>query len=271
MVFASSNVDKEDAPTNWQVAYMAPEAIGQGRIYRRDLAGTAMIYRYMSLDRLLEMLDKKTLTLVSPRKWHDPYEDWWCDQVFAPGSKLATARAFGSCWTTNYRDEPFWRLYACRCDDRPEPLPAVRITTTISRVIQALTWTQDIEISKVFVGKVRYPKRASHLTNLAMRLRDGLDQHVARVAANALFTKRVAYQFESEVRILWIDRQGERDCHHVRIDPLSFIQDIRIGPTKNEKDVTYIRGKLQNRGFPSSQIRESRLYKRPPPLGPLHG
>lgn len=97
-------------PTTWFADYKAPDLIGRGRVLRRELDPGDTIYRYMSIERVLEVLDTRRLILVSPRKWHDPYEEWWCDQLFALGSKLASANAFGSCWTRSYLDEPRWRL-----------------------------------------------------------------------------------------------------------------------------------------------------------------
>ncbi|WP_374562559.1 hypothetical protein [Ideonella sp.] len=226
------------------------------------------MYRYTSIDRVTQMIDQKALTLVSPRKWHDPYEEWWCDQLFAPGSQLATAHAFGSCWTVSYLDEPRWRLYACICDEEQEPLPAVRIATTVGKLVDALVWSPGIDTSKAYIGRVRYPKRSAELTRIAVRLRDGGHPQIANSAANALYTKRYAYRFEDEVRVLWIDRSKRRDLHEIPIQPMSFIDQVMIGPTKSEAHVAAIAGKLLDRGFPSDRIRESGLYRRPRELPP---
>lgn len=237
---------------------------------RRELDPRDTIYRYTSIERVLELLDTRRFVLVSPRKWHDPYEEWWCDQLFARGSKLASANAFGSCWTRSYLDEPRWRLYACSCDGKREPLPAVRIATTVAELVRALSDAQDIDFAKAYIGLVRYPRRGAELTRVATRLRDGADALIANSAANALFTKRYAYRFEDEVRVLWIDRGLRRELHPLSVNPMSLIRQVMIGPTKSESHVAEITGKLLDRGFPPNRIRVSGLYRSPRALADTH-
>lgn len=114
------NIDLRSMP-----AWQRVERFGVGREswIHADVAESKYLYRYMDVGGAVATFKGSSFRMRPPRRWDDPYETWWCDQLFRADSTLANAKAYGLCWTTRNRDEPFWRLYTC--PDRPT-VPAIR-------------------------------------------------------------------------------------------------------------------------------------------------
>src|SRR5690349_2735701 len=141
---------------------------GHGIYDHPDLDRGQWLYRYMRADQAFRMLRNGALWFCAPHRWDDPHEAWWCEQLFRAGSHLATAYAYGSCWTRRWRDEPFWRMYACKCVEgdsgakerekrEPTPkLPAVRFRAKAGTLFEWLRQSARRENCKTFMGCVRY-------------------------------------------------------------------------------------------------------------------
>jgi hypothetical protein len=189
------------------------------------------------------MLTTSKLALISPRSWHDPYEEWWCEKLFRSGSKLETARAFGLCWSMTYDSEPFWRLYG-----NSDAAPIVRIRSTVGKLTALLAEVVNTQPGKAFVGQVHY-KEAPELRRAANELLKGDVPEVATTAAKLLCMKRAGYSFENEVRMLLIDRNGDGKLREVDLKPLDLIDDVRIGPTKQPMQADVVRAVLLRLGL----------------------
>lgn len=75
------------------------------------------IYRILSVDRLLEMLNKRLNSLVKPCLWDDPFEN----VILQSPGRLRDGKIFrfgmrnsfyGQCWTFNKESDAMWRIYA---------------------------------------------------------------------------------------------------------------------------------------------------------------
>jgi hypothetical protein len=247
-------------PSKWHRAYENSE---KGMVHLRSLRPGTTVYRYLYQSQLEELVTKSALKLVRPHGWEDPHEKWWCDELFRAGSALHDAQPYASCWTVRNMDEPFWRFYSCRCKpDSPPPPPAVRIRTTIRKLVHVLSRAVDVTPAKVFIGRVRYCSPDA-LEAAAKRMRDGGGKEVASEAANGLHMKRNAFRFEQEVRVLWIDKDKPRDSTCVPIDPLSLLDQVMIGPSKERSKVDEARAMVMELGVPQRLICESTIYKTP--------
>src|SRR5947209_3360061 len=76
------------------------------------------IYRIMSVERCLECLRDKKLTLVRPKLWDDPFENLLLRaKVKLPTGELGDMRSisncvYGLCWTTHRETDAMWRIYS---------------------------------------------------------------------------------------------------------------------------------------------------------------
>lgn len=166
----SDSFDLHSMPDWIEVEHTVP---ARGVWTHADLPSNTLLYRYMPLQWAIDVFGAKTFSMRQPRLWDDPYERWWSDQLFKAGSKLADARAFGSCWTTRYIDEQIWRIYMC--PQQPE-VPAIRISTRAGKLCARMKELCRTETGMAFLGRVRYTPK-DRLTALAVELTGDPDNH----------------------------------------------------------------------------------------------
>jgi hypothetical protein len=96
------------------------------------------------------------------------------------------------------------------------------------------------------------------------------DDNTSLAAATGLMMKRRAFMFESEVRMLWIDKEVPRLAGRaVSFDPSALIEQVMIGPTKLIDQDRYdeVFAILVTHGIDPSVIVPSSAYS-PPSLNP---
>jgi len=259
--------DQQQAIPEWTL--VEKWSYGHGIYEHQDLDQTQWLYRYVTAEQAFRMLRDGLLWFSAPHTWSDPHEKWWCEQLFRKGSHLATAYAYGLCWTRRWRDEPFWRMYGCRCigDDyvatekrgrqRVRLLPAVRFRAKAGVLFEWMRKSARREKCKAFMGRVRYCP-IGQLIDAATKMRS-VDDNAAPTAATGLHMKRQAYAFEDEVRMLWIDRKPKRDGHAISFDPLELFDQVMIGPTTDHDRILEVEAKLVSLGIPGGQIKLSSI------------
>ena len=235
-----------------------------GREFRVDprIHPGQYLYRYMASEIAYKTLGKRQIWLADPKTWEDPHEEWWCRQLFTHRGHLPGNQAFGSCWTLRWRDEPFWRLQSRAGNS----LPAVRVRVN-ARVLA--DWFRETVRShptktKGFVGKVIYCP-IDQLGESAGRLSRAEEKRVARVGAEALLMKRLAFEFENEVRLLWIDavRSDSPKGFGLAFDPNQLFDQIMIGPSKSPAAVKEVRQALVAMKIDDRLITESKVWAPP--------
>jgi hypothetical protein len=226
------------------------------------------IYRYMSAANINRTLDAGKLYMSNVRRWTDPFEKWWCDELLRDGSKLGSVNVYGSCWTRRRYDEPFWRLYEDRCghcDASGAPLPSaappVRMKLKISRLVSHLAASVDPLKTKVFIGEVGYCS-TDKIKSAAAELRNSAKQ-VAPEVATALHLKRIAFWFEREVRVLWIERGQAREAFLLDFPAATLVDSFMIGPTLDVAAGKALKAALVGRGVPQQNIKRSLIYGTP--------
>ncbi len=262
--------DDDDGAWQEPAKWGAPKqkwAKGHAVYHEPDLNRSQWLYKYVKARDAFLTLETRTLWFSSPYRWDDPHEAWWCEHLFRKGSHLATATAYGSCWTRRWRDEPFWRMYSCDCevdDDgtlkRKDPvrvLPAVRFRAKAGGLFDWLCDAASREVCKAYMGSVRYCP-IEQLVAEAKRLRARHD-NASPSAATGLLMKRLAYAFENEVRMLWIDRKPKRPGLAIPFDPLVLFDQVMIGPTKDEARYLEVEATLIALGIPAKLIEPSSI------------
>lgn len=237
----------------------------KARVLYRGVSPADTVYRYMRLEQLRELFKTKNLVLKSPRMWiaADPYEGWWCDQLFGVDGPMNSTQAYASCWTFNFADEPFWRLYTCRCHGQPAPLPAVRIAVKVGSLLDVAKDAVQVKRGKAYVGHVSYAKSSRELIEFAASYRARAIAAKNSTAATALCMKRRAYQFENEVRFLWVGKGQPQEEIEVAVQPLKLIEAVMIGPTTDIEHQDQLRKLVRELGVPGNRIIQSLHYQPP--------
>lgn len=157
------------------------------------------VYRIMSMQRILEALQKKELVLVKPKKWDDPFENALLSApvVTSSGETLEFAAknlVYGQCWTLHRETDAMWRIYS------PDKQGA-KIKTSIRKLLNALKDNQETfgEL-KCFIGQVKYLYKRDLLSKLSnINL---LDTNGSGIAESLLY-KRKEFSHEKEVRLIY--------------------------------------------------------------------
>lgn len=141
------------------------------------------LFRYISFESFVGMIQKKALTLVLPELWEDPKESTPFFQFLKQKenhfeSAMLYAihqKTYGQCWSRLAESDAMWRIYSFNNH-------AVQIKTSIEK----LRLLQNIQIVPV-----------KYMDNFAIDADKGMDAFFQSLAI-----KRTAFQHEKEVRII---------------------------------------------------------------------
>lgn len=194
--------------TPWQTHFRGVRGAKVMRDARLPLSTS--IYHRLEWRYARLIFENSRLRLSPLLDWPDPYEAWWCGELFGrPRTPLHGINAYALCWTMSKFDEPAWRMVGY---GRSEPI--VRLRCTVQSLLESARESLGAQPGSWYIGRVRY-RRTSRLRLLAGRL-DQCDsssaerklKDVGRTAASLLIRKRKAFRFEEEVRLIFLDQQG---------------------------------------------------------------
>jgi Protein of unknown function (DUF2971) len=209
------------------------------------------------------MLSERKLTLVRPRLWNDPFENFILQSVFRlPHGEVVTLpaskRLYGQCWSHTKESDAMWRMYAPLGDGvklRADPKSLGALLRNINRSHPKI---------QGFVGKVRYIARLNLPDNLAAHfsIGDALLDVTGRQHARSLLFKRTTFSHENEVRLICVrqDDGDDQDVISFPIDPLAIFDLIVFDPRMTTEDYEQKRAAVIALGFPPERIQKSRLY-----------
>lgn len=199
------------------------------------------IYHMLPWEFAHQQLAGRHLRLSPVQNWSDPFEKWWCDILFKQRGGLFETNAYGQCWTTGKYDEPRWRMAAFGRSD-----PIVRMRTSVRSLLTAGRRLIETQSGSLYIGRVRY-RREDLLLKRAAKVRAGETKAVTRTAASMLHYKRKQFQFENEVRVVWLDKAPSRSEFLIKLEVATTIDQLMISPYAEKEEVREIRalgGKL---------------------------
>lgn len=234
------------------------------RIKKADL--DIDVYRIYPMQRFLELLSNKKLTLVRPKLWNDPMESI----IFESSFNVAGERSyslkykdnyFAQCWTLKYESFALWNEYA--------PLQnGIRVRTKLGRLIEQLKAHTNQEPDTWFVGKVDY---------LSMdQIKKWIGKNLPYAEAvcmpelpfgqvYALLIKLNQYSHENEVRIIFNSNSDKvinaNDTYsEVSIEPLELFDRLLLDPRMPTNIYKIFKGELMKYGFKNDQVIRSGLF-----------
>lgn len=197
-------------------------------------SGSCHVHRYVSLHRAIQILESRQLPFISPRKWWDPVEEFWATQQYARESNVRKKSAFGSCWTIGPRNDALWQIYA-------KSAPAVRLRSSIATLEHVFRSASELSKGKIFAGQVRYLKDKELWQEASSLKTATAAKDVSRCLARGLMLKRLAFNFEQELRFIWIKSgRSRKESVSIRIECPVIFNQIRIDPRLDEAVATSI-------------------------------
>ncbi len=234
------------------------------------------IYRLIEVHHLFELFESKLLTLVAPKLWDDPYENFleYCHGINPdePNHRYSyngyTELIFGNCWTLNQDTNATWKIYSP--DKR-----RVKIKTTINK-LHALVSKIDDSWFRSYLGKVSYLSESEVKSNITQGIKSG-SFFIDNLVKDFYLNKRKTFSDEKEVRLLVklvtpkeriinanYQNAGNLDICQLPVgDPIDFIDEIVFDPRMPDSLVrAYTSHLLTTFQYPKSCYK-SKIYNAP--------
>jgi len=221
------------------------------------------VYRITTIDRVQSLFESCQNTLVKPKLWDDPFENFILNsKVRHKSGEICKYNyhesIYGQCWTFHKASDAMWRIYAPGKN-------GVRLRSTIRDLANGLHEAHPAKINvKYRVGRVRYlpSKKMRKVANSTFD-DDGI---ATDKIFKSLLVKRPAFKHERELRLLYfdVDRSNSRnDKYDYAVDPHAMISQIMVDPRLPLSDANSMIERIRtDTGF-SGSIKRSLLYAPP--------
>lgn len=225
----------------------------------------ANIYRVFNVTRLLELFKTQQNTIVRPRLWDDPFENYILKSigVTSDGEKVNFGfqnDLYGQCWTFERESDAMWRIYS------PDKL-GVRVRTTVQKLHESL-FSQTVHNAELsaFLGKVLYKPQNYMVKQIRDRIimQGQIFDTSGRGIVETLLMKREEFRHEKEVRLIYFNQTDNDygDLYKYSFDPYQLIDEIVFDPRMNDDLVDVFRSHLKSIKF-EGRLSKSPLYKLP--------
>jgi hypothetical protein len=218
------------------------------------------IYRITKPDYVYSLFHRRENVLVSPRKWDDPFENFVLNSpaMMPNGETIEWGFRndfYGQCWTFHKASDAMWRIYSTE-------KTGIRLRTTIRKALTGLAARARAD-HQAFIGRVSYlsARKLKQFGNSAI----GIPLNASDFAST-LLVKRLAFEHEKEVRLLFLAEPGdsvEDGTFRYAVDPHTMIDqmmvDPRLGPRAADDLISKIRARTRFKG----RILRSLLYATP--------
>ena len=216
------------------------------------------LYRVLSFDGLLQMLNEGSNYLVKTSLWEDVYENFMLKEVFTSGGKKIPLsglenRFYGQCWTSRQASDAIWRIYS------PDK-KSVRIKTRLGKLYRMKGQNDGAFI----VGRVRYYSQAKIQEDIRA-LPVITKGELVSLIIQSLFTKRNSFSHEEEYRVIYVANPRKENvgapAKSFVINPFGFIENIYFDPRADDAYVDRCTRVLTDTfKYPKSRIKKSSLY-----------
>ena len=227
------------------------------------------IYRVFSFERLKEIFDTKKVTLVKPKRWDDPFENFILNStgILPDGREFQLGfrdSFYGQCWSLTKESDAMWRIYS------PDK-NGVKVKTTIRKLFNPLfqvggehqKMNGNIYNLSSFVGKVKYQgmKKLMEMLNDKERMSNKIFDQSGWGQASSFYFKRWAFRHENEIRIMF-NKHDEHsdDFFKYDVDPNDLIDEIVFDPRMNTEEYHRRKREIRSWNFNKNVI-QSGLYK----------
>lgn len=208
---------------------------------------TTPLYKVMPLKWFMKMVEEKRNTLLRPSSWDDPYEMNYSNSVIATEQgdfSLDASHWFGQCWSLCEESVIMWQTFKKRQE------PYVKIKVEANSLVKGLK-EQDNELRIGVLDYIRY--FIPTVNDYKEKLEEVASKHqwpdnfIKRGISLAelyplygLLTKRDAFKYEEEVRLLLLDKSSvtTQESISYSFDPTS-IQEAVIDPWTSKDDSAY--------------------------------
>lgn len=233
------------------------------------------IYRIFKYKHLRDALTSRELTLSSPSKWDDPFENilvkMQLEYIDESGRKaqlcLDSKRdaVYCQCWSLLSESDAMWRIYSslkkdnCGLHDDSEN-EGILVKTTARKLIDMLGKEKpDFFPENCFLGRVEYLDKSIALNQMETEVRCYRSEAYSggKGHARSLLIKSMPFKHEEEVRLIVVSPDGGDG---ISFDPNALFDEIVLDPRLHVDRVSKRRVELRELGYMGS-VERSDLYQ----------
>jgi len=219
------------------------------------------IYRIFNVEYFTKLANLGKNTLVSPKKWGDPFENYFLNLPILTDSGTAKNRhsemVFGQCWTLTEESDALWRIYSpCKT--------GIKVKTSIANLFESFKegFADTTTHKHCYIGKVQY-YNPNDLYNLESQF-EGSEKFSldGSLEAHQLLFKRKAFHYENEVRLIgyFFQLHPNNEMIHYAVDPFKLFSEIVLDPRLSNGEFSHLKEMLVKIGFEEKIIKKSDLY-----------
>lgn len=226
-------------------------------ITRAEFLKKKNLYKYMPLENALASLEDKYIWFANPTTWNDPFEKRFIEAKYIVGADEKDYplkdQIFCTCLTEKATSEAHWNIYS-----RSE----IGISFTFLRE-ELLTHLESISGYDIFIGKVIYKptKVIEGPIRNALALIKPVDIKSDSIMLNLLLLKRIAFEYEDEIRIIITkkNKTKEKGIKIIYTDTKTLISKIVIHPSVKEHTEKLIKESIKSK-YGIMTVFKSNLY-----------
>lgn len=213
------------------------------------------LYRYLSIERALELFDTNRIQLRNPAEWKDPFEKFYLKKTFVIKDKeheLPIKNQLLACSFSTTISEASWQMYTPEHD-------GIRITFDTKSFLNSLTSIN--ENSNLYIGPVEYIKTLDFysLGKLANPLkREIIDKKIGKAQLQLFLKKRLAFEYEQEIRLMQIS-SSKLSTSSFEIELLKCALEVQLHPLLGKNHAAIIKKYMTDTY--TIRTTQSRLYK----------
>lgn len=221
------------------------------------------VYRITTIDRVKTLFMSGQNTLVKPKLWDDPFENFILSAKVRHKSGVIRQynyheSVYGQCWTFHKASDAMWRIYA------PDK-NGVRLRSRISDLAMGLRNAHPGSINATYrIGRVRYlPSRKMRKIANSTFDDEGID---VDKLFESLLVKRPAFKHEREVRLLYFEIANSKSINNTytyTVDPHAMINQIMVDPRLPLSAAKSMMEKIRSDTEFKGPIKRSLLYAPP--------
>jgi hypothetical protein len=234
-------------------------------ISEADFLSSKLLYKYMPLEMALATIEQRYIWLCNPALWKDPFEKRFLEGKYLDGEKEVEfpikEQVFCSCMTQTATSEAHWNTYS-------NGQMGISFKLRRDKLLEAL----NRESSKydIYIGKVVYlktkdlKKKLSEIEFIKETKPFRLNNRELQI--KLLLLKRIAFQYENEIRILAIKKHKTKESGiklpYGNIKPNELIDTITIDPNVGSNTEQFLKGLFKER-YQFKKVYKSQLYSMP--------
>ena len=179
---------------------------------RADFLSKKLLFRYMPLERVLEMLTNKTIWFANPTIWKDPFEKRFIQNTYNIGGVQKAFpwkdRVYCMCATQTATSEAYWNAYSAGEIGVSIKFNRQNLLNELDRIAAAG--------NRIYIGKVQYQQTQAikaTLSGNSFLNPSGLpitSLGSEELKVRLLLLKRLAYQYENELRFFIVRNKAAK-------------------------------------------------------------